>query len=542
MAEKPQSLTQFLNACNREQLQKIAIVAGQSPDSTVEVLRSTLNVYFRSHPEELNLVPGMERLVLTKSTPSPSPTPTGADVAGAAQQQFQLVPPLTPLKQSGGSPTTRPVSPTRQLIRTEAGNQMNKFNLHLEIPVDEQSTGNTPPRTPPPPPPLEGTNDTMRAFGDLFNVVMARSDERLAAILRANETQQQVLMDTTLQAVRQIADQAVTGAAVGGEPMAGGERTSRNSSSLGAFLKVAQSRHLRFTGRDNESFAVFVKLLNDTLALFRLNDADKRRALGDLVSGSARHVFDHLDGTSESFAEVITSMKNVYISPDRQMQLKMTLLTRMQGEHERSVHWLMVMKQLNEDLESKLTQAELLSTLRAHLHPKVLALLCHREHARFEDLVADASGADAIIERQKSYVPPTRAMLNDVLYGDSNTLFGTAPKPQVLAVRSSPPEIEAMSQPRTSKDRKSNFKSNVPAGEHTCKGCGIKGHYEKDCLTTPRPFCYFCGHHGVIAAQCDCRQRRGSRVTIDSSASQAERALYEEFQVKLEALKSQQGN
>lgn len=503
MAERQVSLTQFLNACNREHLQRIAVTIGQSPDTTIEVLRSGLNVYFRSHPEEMSKIPGMESLIITRSTPSPTPPVTDAE--------GKVVNPL----------------------------------LQLHIPLRTTSGGITPPRADSPPPRGEtsgaGSTDPMRALGDLFNVVMARSDDRLAALLNVAGQQQRTLMETTLEAVRQIADQAIPGSASAGEASTSADGAGRPSASLGSFLKVARARSLRFTGRDNESFSVFIKHFQDALALFRLNDTDKRRALGDLVAGSARHVFDHVDRTAKSFGDVLISMKSVYVSPDQQMKLKMTLLTRMQGESERSVHWLMSMRQLNSDLDCPLSTTELLSILRAHLHPKVSSLLRSQDHDRFEELVADACGAEAILERHKSYVPPTRAMLTDVLYGDSNALYGTAPKPHVLTVTATP-EADAISAPRTNKGAKGAFKPRQPPAEHTCKGCGTKGHYEKDCLTTPKPFCYFCGHQGVVAGQCDCRGRRAPRVTLDSAASQAERALFAEYRAKLDALQSQQGN
>lgn len=522
----PPTLITFLNRCNKEQLCRIVELVRLPEGASVEATRETLKVYFRSHPEEVFRIPGMENVRVFG--PSVSTVPAS----------FQFRDPTTVPVGAAGGGTPREGTPSGKA----------RIDPELEV-FDPLSSplGSTDEQQPQPPPPKSEEEQARRQ-----RVLQLQQEEQIHQQrldqLRLEELEQQERLDY-LRQEELNRQQHVVGVQQPAFPMAALESILRNlqlqneenmrnaldsvtdrhhalmqplmkclppdasagqsstsaprpQSQVGAFLKEARSRGLFFKGRERESLPVFLQKLHVLLDLHHLKESERLTVLGDLLQDAAASWYRVHRDQFKTWASAVTALKEVYIPADHQLQLRVVLYTRYQAEAEKAVHYIASMRSLNADLVKPLEDRELIEVLQSHLHPSISSLVGRKPYADIEEFERTCREAELLLQQQKTYQPPSVEMLEDPLYGD----------PEALR-RQKRVRINSMEKPKTEKPPRSptpprkNFTSKNNYST-TCAGCNSSSHKTAECPTTARPFCFACGAPGITAPNCLCRQLR----------------------------------
>lgn len=294
------------------------------------------------------------------------------------------------------------------------------------------------------------------------------------------------------------------------------------------FMKEARIRKISFSGNATESLRVFTRAVEELMAVFPLSEAEMRRVLPDLFCGAAAQWYRVHQEDFKNWKDVCKALKANYLKADHSIQLSVLLHTRQQDPHERVIHYITQMRAINADLEEPLSEERVVQLIKAHVHPKISRAITFQNIRTYRELETACMAAEAAIDQEKSYCPPSVEQLTDPLYGDEEAAQARrkksfnpvkivsepvakvvpTPAPQVeLEPLSARDSMQSTLRPRDQRAVKPSTLSMAsrpmkPEAEWQCKGCGLTGHYEQNCPTTPRPFCFRCGKQRTVVQKC----------------------------------------
>ena len=306
-------------------------------------------------------------------------------------------------------------------------------------------------------------------------------------------------------------------------------RTDAPNSRTGAFLKEARHRRVTFGGTTSESVLGFIREVEQLQELNKLNSQDLKRVISELLVGGAAQWYRMHRDELASWPAVAAALKANYLGPDHDTRLSVLLHTRQQDPQEKVLHYISHMRAINADMETPLSDEALTKLIRSHVHPKIARAIVFQATPTMADLEKACLTAEHLVEQEKAYAPPTVEQIDDPLYGDTDAAASRKKKAHVHAVAvtekkkaekstpavaSSEPVVEeAAAAPLKANDAMQSslrpkttaapaVKMRKPEKDWQCKGCGLTGHYEANCPTTPKPFCFRCGKLNTMTQKC----------------------------------------
>lgn len=300
--------------------------------------------------------------------------------------------------------------------------------------------------------------------------------------------------------------------------------------SVGLLLKEARYRKLQFGGTTQESVMMFIRQVNELLEVAKLSAAEVKRVIPDLLIGGAAQWYRVHKDDFRTWKEVAAALKRNYLTPDHDTQLAVLLHTRHQDPNEKVIHYITQMRSINSDMEVPLAADALIPLIRSHVHPKIARAIVFQATPDFVTLEQVALQAEHLVAQESNYAPPSFEVVSHPVYGDTDAVAARKRKPAVHAIAPEPEAAEkkAVSQAGAeaapvrvmhiqkrpqqgtpAQTRMPRPGASAQEADHQCKGCGITGHMENVCPTTPRPFCFLCGAKNTVIREC-CKRPTGN--------------------------------
>lgn len=300
------------------------------------------------------------------------------------------------------------------------------------------------------------------------------------------------------------------------------------SGGVGLFLKEARYRKIQFGGTSNESVNVFLRRVRELLEVVKLSEAERLRAIPDLFTDAAAQWYRVHRDEFYTWVAVEGALRRNYLPPNADTQLAVLLHTRTQDPNEKVLHYITQMRAINQDMATPLTESALIHLIRSHVHPKIARLIVFQDTSNYAELEKACLTAEHLIEQEREYQPPSLEVVSHPVYGDAEARDAKRKRTSVHAVDAkavTPAQSSTKSEPSPSTSTKEaeaaplkvaevkkRPQQGTPAkkpprneSDWQCKGCGLTGHYESNCPTTPRPFCFKCGETGKVMSEC-CRK------------------------------------
>lgn len=261
---------------------------------------------------------------------------------------------------------------------------------------------------------------------------------------------------------------------------------------IGAFLKICQSKELKFAGETGENLNRFLRKVNDLLATFNFQDKDKINAVGNLLKGRAETWFTTKKSKFASYEAFEDAIRQWHLPEDHEHRLVTLIRSKKQKYNEKLLDFISDVYVCNLDLKKPIEEEELVKCLVLNMHCRYKSLI-GRECKKFTtitELEESAKYADEIIIEEESQKAKTKNFLD-------------SKKPKVNEIGEVEEATTLKNEVEVDAFSKEKFQGNR---EMTCHNCSAPGHFWKNCSKARTVFCKRCGKKGYDEDVCPCNK------------------------------------
>lgn len=266
-------------------------------------------------------------------------------------------------------------------------------------------------------------------------------------------------------------------------------RQDQTDPGIGAFLKQAHQKSLTFGGSSGENLHRFINKVETLLDGFRISEADKVRAVGDLFNSSAEVWFESKKRDLATWTELKQALKFTYLPKHHESDLRRKILTTRQEYKEKVSHFISKIRVMNSELEQPLSDSQLLPIVMTNLHHSYFRLIGMREkdYCTWDELESACLRAECILVQQDRVEKSSYSARQDKSYLYAAEVSESQQPAELEPVIA---DIEAV---RVTNNR-----------ELICYNCREAGHKHSECSKAKKFFCYKCGRQGVTSTVCPC--------------------------------------